>query len=132
MIWSRWTNGPESRHASNVFVSVTRFQTSRILDLPGIAIAGIALKRRWQELPGAIGTWLWVDIASRSSGSVSVWRAESDMRSFVRWKPHVEIVKRYRAAGVMTSTAWVAPRLDRSAGRQEAAQWLARAASSHP
>jgi len=130
MIWSRWTNGQESRDASNVFVSVTRFEASRILDLPGIAITGIALKRRWQELPGAIGTWLWVDIASRSSGSVSVWRAESDMRSFVRWKPHVEIVKRYRAAGVMTSTTWIAPRLDRRAVRHEAARWLARASSS--
>jgi len=132
MIWSRWTNGPESRDANNVFVSVTRFRASRILDLPGIAIAGIGLKRRWQELPGAIGTWLWVDVAGRSSGSVSVWRAESDMRSFVRWKPHVEIVKRYRAAGVMTSTAWVAPRLDRRAVRQEASQWLAREASGRP
>lgn len=132
MIWSRWTNGPESGDASNVFVSVTRFEASRILYLPGIALAGIRLKRRWQDLPGAIGTWLWVDIASRSSGSVSVWRAESDMRSFVRWKPHVEIVKRYRAAGVMTSTAWVAPRLDRRAVRHEAAQWLGRAASTRP
>ena len=132
MIWSRWTNGPESRDANNVFVSVTRFRASRILDRPGSAIAGIGLKRRWQELPGAIGMWLWVDVAGRSSGSVSVWRAESDMRSFVRWKPHVEIVKRYRAAGVMTSTAWVAPRLDRRAVRQEASQWLAREASGRP
>jgi hypothetical protein len=132
MIWSRWTNGPESRNAGHVFVSVTHFQASRILDLPGIALAGIGLKRRWLELPGAIGTWLWVDIGSRSSGSVSVWRAEADMRNFVRWKPHVEIVKRYRTAGVMTSTAWIAPRLDRRAVRHEASQWLARVASSRP
>jgi hypothetical protein len=127
MLWSRWTKGPESPESSDVFVSVTRFKAARTFDLPRIAIAGFALKRRWQELPGAIGTWLWVDIADRSSGSVSIWLAESDMRSFVRWKPHVEIVKRYRATGVMTATAWVAPRLDREAVRREASRWLARA-----
>jgi hypothetical protein len=128
MIWSRWTKGLESPESSDVFVSVTRLKASSILDLPRIAHAGFALKRRWQELPGAIGTWLWVDIGERSSGSVSIWRAESDMRNFVRWKPHVEIVKRYRAAGVMTATAWVAPLLDREAVRREAIQWLTRAA----
>ena len=31
---------------------------------------------------------------------VSIWRTENDMRSFVRWKPHVEIVKRYRAGAL--------------------------------
>lgn len=124
MLWSRWTNGPESPDARDVFVSVTRFKASSIFDLPRIALAGFALKRRWPDLPGAIGTWLWVDIGERSSGSVSIWRAESDMRNFVRWKPHVEIVKRYRAAGVMTATAWVAPQLDREAARREASRWL--------
>lgn len=129
MIWSRWTKGPESPGYAEVFVSVTRFKASSLLVLPRIALAGFALKRRWQELPGAIGTWLWVDIGDRSSGSVSIWRTENDMRSFVRWKPHVEIVKRYRAAGVMTSTAWVAPRFDRAAVRHEATLWLASAAT---
>jgi len=129
MIWSRWTKGPESPDARDVFVSVTRFKASSILDLPRIALAGFALKRRWPELPGAIGTLLWVDIGERSSGSVSIWRAESDMRNFVRWKPHVEIVKRYRAAGVMTATAWVVPQFDREAVRREASRWLARAAT---
>lgn len=129
MIWSRWTKGLESPESSDVFVSVTRFKASSILDLPRIALAGFALKRRWQELPGAIGTWLWVDIGERSSGSVSIWRAESDMRNFVRWKPHVEIVKRYRAAGVMTARAWVVPLLDREAVRREATQWLTRTAT---
>nr|WP_063571723.1 hypothetical protein [Luteibacter rhizovicinus] len=129
MIWSRWSNGPESPDANDVFVSVTRFRAFRLTDLPRIALAGFALKRHWRELPGAIGTWLWVDIGERSSGSVSVWRAESDMRRFVRWPPHVEIVKRYRATGVMSSTAWVAPRFDPSAVRREAAQWLTGAAT---
>ncbi len=126
MIWSRWTKGPdESAQSSNVFVSVTRFTASRKLLLPGIALRGLALKRRWHELPGAIGMWLWVDIGERSSGSVSVWRSENDMRNFVRWKPHVETVKRYRSSGVMTSTTWIAPKFRRAVIQRQAALWLA-------
>jgi hypothetical protein len=128
MLWSRWTPGPESperdRALDNLFVSVTHFQAFHWHHLPGIALSGLSLQRRWNELPGAIGSWLWVDIGRRASGSVSVWRSEADMRNFVRWKPHIKIVSKYRLAGRMTSTSWIVPRLDRRAIRSEAARWL--------
>ena len=124
MLWSQWTPGPESEDTTNLFVSVTHFQAFGLRHMPGIGIAGIALKRRWNELPGALGTWLWMDLLRRASGSVSVWRAEADMRNFVRWKPHLKIVSRYRLAGRMTSTSWMVPRLDRRAIRTDAVRWL--------
>jgi len=124
MWWSRWTLGPESQELSNLFVSVTHFQAFRFRHLPGIALSGFAMKRRWSEVPGAVGSWLWVDLRRRASGSVSVWRAETDMRNFVRWKPHLKIVSRYRLAGQMTSTSWMVPRLDRRTIRTDAVRWL--------
>ncbi len=124
MIWSKWIGGPEAATLGGVFVSVTHFQAVRMIDMPRIAWSGWALQRRWQELPGAIGVWLWLDLARKRTGSVSVWRTESDMRNFVRWVPHVEIVRRNRHAGRMTSKSWTLAKLDRRAIRIDAASLL--------
>jgi hypothetical protein len=124
LLWSRWTAGPELQAQSDLFVSVTHFQAFRRRHLPGIALAGLAMTRRWSEIPGAVGTYLWVDPRRRASGSVSVWRAESDMRNFVRWKPHLQIVSKYRHTGRMSSTSWRVPHLDRRTIRNDAARWL--------
>lgn len=127
LLWSRWTPGPELQAQSNLFVSVTHFQVFRMRHLPGIALSGLSMTRRWSEIPGAVGTWLWVDLRRRASGSVSVWRAESDMRNFVRWKPHLKIVGKYRLEGRMSSTSWTVPQLDRRTIRTDAARWLSTA-----
>lgn len=124
MIWSKWTGGPEANNPGEVFVSVTHFQAVRMIDMPRIALSGLALQRRWEELPGAVGVWLWLDLTRKRTGSVSVWRTESDMHNFVRWAPHVEIVRRNRRAGRMTSTSWTLAKLDRRAIRTDAASWL--------
>lgn len=129
LLWSRWTPGPEFQAQEELFVSVTHFQAFRMRHLPGIALSGLSMIRRWHEIPGAVGAWLWVDVLRRASGSVSVWRAERDMRSFVRWKPHLNIVGRYRLTGRMSSTSWTVPRLDRRNIRMEAARWLSTATS---
>lgn len=124
LLWSRWTAGAEVQAQDELFVSVTHFQAFQRRHLPGIALAGLTMTRRWNEIPGAVGTWLWVDLRRRASGSVSVWRAESDMRNFVRWKPHLKIVSNYRLKGRMSSTSWTVPRLDRRMIRTDAARWL--------
>ena len=86
--------------------------------------SGWALKRRWGELPGAVGTWLWVDLPRKRVGSVSIWLAEPDMRNFVRWEPHVEIVRRNRQAGQILSTSWTAAARNDSTLRAAAIDWL--------
>jgi len=120
MLWSKWTAGPETGTTENVFVSVTLFRAKRVLDMPGIIWSGQALQQRWIELPGAIGVWTWLDLRRQCCGSVSIWRDEADMRAFVRWKPHVEIVKKHRETGKMTSSSWTSPQLDRRAIRLSA------------
>lgn len=125
MFWSGWTAGPEAGNAGDVFVSVMRFQVIRRIDMPRIIWSGWRLKRRWGELPGAVGTWLWVDLSARCVGSVSLWRGEADMRHFVRWQPHAEIVRRNRQAGHILSTSWSAAARDARAIRADAVRWLA-------
>lgn len=115
--WSGWKQGPAAAAPGEVFVSVTRFQANRMIDLPRIAWDAYALRRRWPELSGAVGVWLWLDWRGRRCGSVSVWQSERDMRSFVRWAPHVKIVKRYRSVGESTTTSWTMPEFDRDAVR---------------
>lgn len=127
MLWSRWAAGPEARHSGEVFVSVTQFQALRFIDMPRIIYSGWALKRRWGELPGAVGTWLWVDLPCKRVGSVSLWRGESDMRNFVLWEPHVEIVRRNREAGQILSTSWTGAARDSRALRAAAIDWLSNA-----
>lgn len=127
LLWSRWKAGPEFHAQGDLFVAVTHFQAFRMRHLPGIALAGLDMTRRWSEIPGAVGTWLWVDPRRRASGSVSVWRAESDMRNFVRWKSHLKIVSEYRLKGRMSSTSWMVPQLDRRTIRTDATRWLSTA-----
>ena len=102
-----WIAGPAAAEpASRLLVSVTDFELSRARALPRIWIEGLRLRRAWPGLAGAVGLWLWAKPLSKRSGSVSVWRSEADLRAFVRWPRHVEIMRRYRHAGMLTATTW--------------------------
>ena len=102
-----WIAGPAAAEpASRLLVSVTDFEISRTRAIPRIWIEGLRLRRAWPGLAGAVGLWLWAKPLSKRSGSVSVWRSEADLRAFVRWPRHVEIMRRYRDAGVLTATTW--------------------------
>ena len=107
-----WKAGPETG-AGAVFVSVTDFRVFRYRDLPGVWLTGLRLRRAWPRMPGAVGLWLWAEPAQRRGGSVSVWRSAEDLSAFVRWPPHVEVMRRFRSAGRLESHSWEAPRLDR-------------------
>lgn len=128
MMWSGWKRGKESPGTfggeAKLFVSVTHFQVSKIIHMPRIVFDGWRLKRRWPELAGAVGTWLWMDWRQLSSGSVSVWLAPEDMQAFVSWPPHKVVAARHRKFGRMTSTSWVADKLNRREIRIAAMQWL--------
>ncbi|NUP65753.1 MAG: hypothetical protein HOW71_26700 [Nonomuraea sp.] len=87
----------------------------RLLDLPGVVRQGWSLARLWPTLDGAVGMWLWVDLAGRRVGSLSVWHAEDDLRAFVRLPEHVRIMRRYRHRGTLGSTTSKIGSLDRAA-----------------
>lgn len=72
-------------------------------------------------MTGAVGLWLWGKPLRRKAGSVSVWRDEEDLRRFVAWHRHRELMRRYGDAGTVTSRSWREERFDpRRALRQAA------------
>jgi heme-degrading monooxygenase HmoA len=107
-----WKAGPEPANGT-VFVSVTDFRVNRYRDLPRVWLAGLKLRRAWPEMPGAVGLWLWAEPGRRRGGSVSVWRSAEDLHAFVRWQPHVEVMRRFRSSGRIESDSWQAPRFDK-------------------
>ncbi|MFC4113114.1 hypothetical protein [Nonomuraea zeae] len=112
MMRSRWIAGPHPRGDAPVLVSRTDFQLHRLADLPRAALAGWRLARLWPGLDGAVGLWLWCDLAERRIGSVSVWRDESALRGFVRLAAHVRIMRAYRGRGTLTSASVLTSRAD--------------------
>ncbi len=105
MTFAWWTSGPDAL-GGPVLVSVTDFAVSRLDDMIRVYFEGLRLRRAWPSMRGAIGMWLWTKPLGMRSGSVSVWRSEEDLRRFVRWPAHVEIMRRYRHAGELRSACW--------------------------
>jgi len=139
-IWfTPWKPGPAGAPAADrsadgaALVSVTEFTPHRPWTAPGVTIAGIALRRVWQDLEGAVGLWLWADpdLLRPRSGSVSVWRAERDLYAFVARRDHARIVRSYRDRGTMRSTTWWTGSFDLDA-TQEAARSLLSGRSTWP
>jgi heme-degrading monooxygenase HmoA len=104
-----------------VLISFTNFTPHRRADWPGIARAGLRLRRSWPQMKGAVGMWMWADATlSRGGGSVSIWESEEALMAFVRWAPHVEIMRRYRERGAIEAVSWEAERFDRAEVWREA------------
>ncbi len=106
-----WTWGP-AEVGGPVLVSVTDFHLQRTADLLRVYLAGLRLSRAWRSMSGAVGMWLWTKPLGKRSGSVSVWRSEKDLRHFVRWPRHVDLMRGYHDAGELTSTTWREARFD--------------------
>jgi hypothetical protein len=104
----RFRPGPASPAAGPVVVSYTEFTPRHLRDVPGIAWAGLGLRRGWWALPGAIGVVLYVDVRARRGGSLSVWTNAEDLRHFVALPRHVAIMRRYRTRGTVHATTWTA------------------------
>jgi hypothetical protein len=126
MLRTRWTPGPAEGAAGAVLISVTDFRASHVRDLPGIYQAGLALRRGWPQLTGAVGMWLWSEPLARRCGSVSIWEDEEALHRFVAWPDHVAIMRRYRGRGQLSSTAWTANRPDPAAAWANVRSYLSR------
>jgi hypothetical protein len=107
-----WAPGAVEHAAGPVLVSVTDFELDRAVDVARAAVEGVRLRRAWSSVPGSFGLWVWAKPGRKRVGSVSIWRQEEDLRRFVRWPRHVEIMRRYRDAGEVTDATWSAERPD--------------------
>ncbi|MGV9309996.1 hypothetical protein ACWDLG_42095 [Nonomuraea sp. NPDC003727] len=112
MIRSRWIPGPEPRGEEPVVVSLTDFRLHSAVHLPRASRTGWRLGRRWPEVGGAVGLWLWAEPLARRIGSVSVWRSAADLAAFVRSPGHVAIMRAYRGRGTLLSETWTSDAQD--------------------
>ncbi|MFI5805965.1 hypothetical protein [Streptomyces sp. NPDC051561] len=112
LLRTRWRAGPVPLALCPVFVSVTDFTATSQPQAGAIALAGLRLRRTWPRTPGALGMWLWAEVAGRRSGSVSVWRDETALREFVGRPDHLAVVRAHRGRGTMRAAAWEAEDFD--------------------
>ncbi|MET8690906.1 hypothetical protein ABZV77_42530 [Streptomyces sp. NPDC004732] len=108
LLRTRWRSGPVPLTLCPVVVSVTDFTATTHPQAGAIALAGLRLRRTWPRTPGALGMWLWVEVAGRRSGSVSVWRDEVALKEFVGRPDHIAVVRAHRGRGTMRAAAWEA------------------------
>ncbi|MEV3920401.1 hypothetical protein [Actinomadura coerulea] len=126
LLRTRWRAG-SVRATGPVLVSVTDFTCAHALDLPRAFHAGMALRRSWPDLEGAVGLWLWTDLRRRRCGSVSVWTGDAALRGFVAWPPHVAIMRRFRRRGTIRADTWWADAFDPAGTWARAERALAQA-----
>ncbi|MFI9769491.1 hypothetical protein ACIHJG_21855 [Streptomyces sp. NPDC052415] len=142
MLTSRWCQGPAGDRLGNrsaahdadsgmpgrpsdpLIVSVTDFTSDAYWDLPGIVRRGLALRRHWPHLGGAVGMWLWVAPLTRRCGSISVWTEQRAMAEFIRLPDHVAIMDEYRERGTIRSVLWEYESSDAAQIRRDAEAWL--------
>ncbi|MBB5934141.1 hypothetical protein [Streptomyces zagrosensis] len=117
-------SGVSGGRGGPLIVSVTDFTSDAYRDLPGIARRGFALRRRWPDLDGAVGMWLWGEPLARRSGSVSVWTGRRALAEFVRLPEHVAIMNEYRERGTIRSVTWEYEGFDEARMRRDAEAWL--------
>jgi hypothetical protein len=103
---TRFRPGSSAATDGPVVVSYTEFTVHHLRDVPGIAWAGLALRRGWWAMPGAIGVALYFDVRARRGGSVSAWTNAEDLRRFVALPRHVAIMRRYRTRGTVRAATW--------------------------
>ncbi|QQM38193.1 hypothetical protein [Streptomyces liliifuscus] len=117
-------SGMHSRRSGQLIVSVTDFTSDAYRDLPGITCRGFALRRRWPDLDGAVGMWLWAMPSARRCGSVSVWTGRRALAGFVRLPEHVAIMDEYRERGTIRSVIREYQSFDAPRIRRDAEAWL--------
>ncbi|MGW4532785.1 hypothetical protein ACWEOI_17710 [Nocardia sp. NPDC004340] len=110
-----WNPGPNDRRPGPVFVSVTDFLADSEAEARDIYTAGLELGRTWPVMQGAVGLWLWGRPAEFRGGSISVWESERDMRRFVRWPVHTEIVRAWRGRVGIGLDSWQTDTFDADA-----------------
>ncbi|WP_156689667.1 hypothetical protein [Mycobacterium sp. Marseille-P9652] len=112
LISTDWLPGPSDATRSPVVVSFTDFHAESEADWLRIAELGVKLAESWPIMHGAVGLWLWGRPAEWRGGSLSVWDGGADLRRFIRWPVHAEIMKSWRGRVRVESASWSDERFD--------------------
>ena len=104
-IRSRWRSG-SATGTDGGLVSATRTVVHRYRDLPGILRGGSRLLRHWDEHEGGIGVQVAVDLARRTSWTVSLWTGAEALRRFVRSERHQVTIGPYRSRVTVSGTTF--------------------------
>ncbi|WP_327119877.1 hypothetical protein OHB12_14765 [Nocardia sp. NBC_01730] len=107
-----WQAGPRQGLSGSVFVSVTDFLAGSDEDVQLIYKTGMELGRTWPVMHGAVGLWLWGRPSELRGGSISVWETEKDMRHFVRWPVHTDIMRKWRGRVGVAADSWQAAQFE--------------------
>lgn len=106
LISTAWLPGASDATRSPVVVSFTDFHAESEQDWQQIAELGMKLAESWPIMHGAVGLWLWGKPAEWRGGSLSVWDSGTDLRRFIRWPVHAEIMKTWRGRVRVESASW--------------------------
>ncbi len=109
-----WKNGAPVTHTGPVHVSMNDYLIHRLRDVPRVGREGMSFRHHWPQTEGALGLWVGTWRGGRRQVSVSVWRSAEDLRRFVRSPRHLRIMREFRDAGALHTTAWTAERFDRA------------------
>ena len=120
-----WRGGSCLPPASPVHVSMNDYLIHRRRDIPRVIWEGLRLRRRWPRTGGTLGLWMAAFRGGRRQVSVSIWENPEDLRRFVRSPEHKSIMRKFRDAGSLHTTAWTAERFDPQLIWRQAADRLA-------
>ena len=90
-----WTAGGEAPDAA-VVVLASRLELGSRLRVPGFLRAAIAIRRQVRTSPGALGVSLIAQPVRKTFWTLSAWIDERALDDFVRTRPHVDVMARYR------------------------------------
>jgi heme-degrading monooxygenase HmoA len=107
-----WKHGAARAEAGPVHVSMNDYLIHRYGDVVRVGLEGLRLRARWQETEGALGLWVAAFRGGRRQVSISVWRSAEDLKRFVRSPEHLRIMKEFKDAGILYTSAWKAERCD--------------------
>ncbi|HZU82931.1 MAG TPA: hypothetical protein VE987_08450 [Polyangiaceae bacterium] len=105
-----WIAGPAAMRGS-IFVSATRFTYRRSWHMPFVLWHGLALRRRWGRVEGAVGLFSAASLLGRTTYTVTAWRSEQELRGWMRSPYHLRLMQDYR--GCLESAAAVSWRTER-------------------
>jgi hypothetical protein len=89
--------GPAKREGS-VFVIATRFTYRHLWHVPFVVWHGLAMRRHWDRVEGAIGMFSGASLLERTTYTVTVWRTEADLQRWMGSSYHVRLMKDYRGS----------------------------------